>query len=91
MSDHRIARATPHLDHTVDIEWTDGTRSVADFKPYLARGGIFAELKDTLIFTHCMYVHWQGESLAWEVFGKVADFHADNLWSESRARREAAE
>jgi hypothetical protein len=91
MSDHRIARATPRLDYTVDIEWTDGTRSVADFKPIIERGNIFAKLKEPVLFMHNMYVHWEGESLAWEVFGEVVDFHADSLWRDSQIKREAAE
>ena len=91
MSHHRIARATPRADLTVDIEWTDGSRSTVDMKPFVARGGIMAELSEPAIFLRCMYVHSEGESLAWEVFGQLADFHADNLWQESVRAPQAAE
>jgi hypothetical protein len=91
MSEHRIARATPRLDYTVDIEWTDGSRSVADFRPFIERGGIFARLQEPVVFMHRMFVHWEGESIGWEVLGEMVDFYADNIWRDSRQKREAAE
>lgn len=91
MTSHRIARATPRHDFTVDIEWTDGTRSTVDLNPEIARGGLMAELSEPSVFLRRMFVHAAGESLGWEVFGQFVDFHADNLWSASRATAVAAE
>ena len=91
MSHHRIARATPRADFTVDIEWADGTRSVADFNPEIAKGGILAELGEPAIFLRRLYLHAGGDSLGWEILGQFIDFHADNLWRDSRARARAAE
>lgn len=91
MSSHRIARATPRPDFTVDLEWTDGRRSVADLKPFIAAGGLMASLGEPAIFLRRMYIHAQGESLAWEVYGQLVDFHADNLWDHSREQPAAAE
>jgi hypothetical protein len=90
MSRHRIGRATPRSDFTVDIEWTDGCRSVVDFKPEIAKGGLLAALGEPAVFLRRMYVHAHGESIAWEVFGQIVDFHAENLWRDSR-REPAAE
>jgi len=91
MTEHRIARATPHVDFSVDIEWTDGSRSVADFKPEIARGGVMVDLGEPAIFLDRMYIHSRGESLGWEVFGRMVDFDADNLWRDTRKSRSAAE
>jgi hypothetical protein len=91
MSRHRIAHATPQPDFTVDLEWTDGTRSVADFKPAIVKGGLLASLEDPAIFLRRMYVHSHGDSIAWEVFGQIVDFHADNLWRDSQSSSAAAE
>ena len=91
MTFHRIARAVPRRDFTVDIEWTDGTRSTADLKPEIERGGMLAELGEPAVFLRRMFVHAEGESLAWEVFGQIVDFHADNLWAASQAKPAAAE
>jgi hypothetical protein len=91
MTEHRIARATPHVDFTVDIEWTDGSRSVADLKPDIARGGIMADLGNPAIFLNRLFIHAQGESIGWEVFGQFVDFNADNLWRDTRKAHTAAE
>ncbi|TXL70500.1 DUF2442 domain-containing protein [Vineibacter terrae] len=91
MTSHRIARATPRRDFTVDIEWADGSRSTADLKPAIARGGMLADLGEPAVFLRRMFVHAEGESLAWEIFGQFVDFHADNLWAISHAAPAAAE
>ncbi|MBV9521236.1 MAG: hypothetical protein JO010_00490, partial [Alphaproteobacteria bacterium] len=88
---HRIARAVSRPDFTVDIEWTDGGRSVADFKPEIAAGGLMASLGEPAIFLRRMFIHADGDSLAWEVFGQMVDFHADDLWRRSRQQPAAAE
>jgi hypothetical protein len=91
MTEHRIGRATPHEDFTVDIEWSDGSRSVADFKPEIARGGVMADLGEPAVFLDRLFIHARGESIGWEVFGKMIDFDADNLWRDTHKARSAAE
>jgi hypothetical protein len=91
LSGHRIAHATPRTDFTVDIVWTDGSRSIADFKAAIGAGGLLAAFEEPAIFLRRMCVHASGESIAWEVFGQIVDFHADNLWHDSRARTAAAQ
>lgn len=91
VSYHRIARATPRLDHTVDIEWTDGSRSVLDMKPELELGGMCTDLREIGIFMHRMFIHSEGQSIGWEIFGHMLDYHADNIWRDTRQKREAAE
>jgi hypothetical protein len=59
-------------------------------KPWLEKG-MGLDLKDPVIFTQCFYVHWQGRSIAWEVFGNIFDFHADNIWRDTHQKRAAAE
>ena len=90
MTSHRIARAAPRRDFTVDIEWTDGSRSTVDLKPEIARGGVLTDLGEPAVFQRRMFLHAEGESLAWEVFGQFVDFHADNLWAASHAKPAAA-
>lgn len=90
MTLHRIARAKARTDFTVELEWTDGTRSTIDFKRHLARGGVLAKLGDPVIFVNRLFVHADGESIGWEVMGTFVDFEADNLWRDSHATNEAA-
>ncbi|WP_448187244.1 DUF2442 domain-containing protein [Azospirillum sp. sgz301742] len=85
----RIAKAEPRPDFTVLIDWADGSRSVADFKPWIAKGGVFAPLGDPTLFTMTMKIDWRGYSLGWP--GDV-EFSAQGLWDDDRqAARTAAE
>jgi hypothetical protein len=88
---HRIVRAIPHPDRTVAIEWADKSRSVVDMRPQIERGGLLKELGEEAIFLRRLYVHAEGESLGWEVYGHLVDFDADDLWRDSRSRAAAAE
>jgi hypothetical protein len=88
---HRIIRAVPHPDFTVSIDWSDRSSSVVDMKPQIERGGLFKELAEPAIFLKRLYIHSEGESLGWEVFGHMVDFDADGLWRDSRSRATAAE
>jgi hypothetical protein len=87
MKSPRIAKATPRPDHTVEIEWRDGSRSVADIKPYIAKGGVFRPLSDPTLFMMTMKIDWQGYSLGWE---GDAELSAEGLWRDSHARNAAA-
>jgi hypothetical protein len=80
--EHRIARAKPRRDGTVEVSWNRGPKSAIDFKPWIAKGGIFAPLAEPSFFVGMMHVHWDGYSLGWP--GEL-DFSADGLWLEARA------
>jgi hypothetical protein len=81
---HRIARAKPRRDGTVEVWWHRGPRTVVDFKPWIAKGGIFAPLAEPSFFVGMMHVHWDGYSLGWP--GEL-DFSAEGLWLDGRATR----
>jgi hypothetical protein len=89
MTKHRIARASPREDFSVEIEWSDGSRSIVDFQPEIAKGGLLAKLAEPVVFLRRLYVHSAGESIAWEVFGHIVDYHADNLWRDCHAKAAA--
>jgi hypothetical protein len=57
---HRIARAKPRRDGTVEVWWHRGPRTVVDFEPWIAKGGIFAPLAEPSFFVGMMHVHWDG-------------------------------
>lgn len=84
----RIAKAEPRPDLTVVVDWTDGSRSIADFKPWIARGGVFAPLADPVFFTMTMKIDWRGYSLGWP--GDI-EFSAQGLWEDAHETRTAAE
>jgi hypothetical protein len=81
--DHRIARARPRRNGIVEVEWTNGTKSTIDFKPWIAKGGIFTPLAEPSFFVGMMHVHWDGYSLGWP--GEI-DFSAEGLWPASQNR-----
>jgi hypothetical protein len=79
MARHAIARATPRSDFTVEIQWVDGSKSVIDFRPEIAKGGVLAHLQEPAVFLHRLFVQSAGNSLAWETPSGLADFHVDEL------------
>lgn len=91
MARHSIARATPRPDFTVSVEWTDGTTSVIDFRPEMAKGGALAYLREPAVFLHRLFVQSAGTSLAWETPSGLIDFHVDELWQRAHAKSVAAE
>jgi hypothetical protein len=88
---HSIARATPRPDFTVAVEWTNGSHSVIDFRPEIAKGGALAHLQEPAVFLHRLFVQSAGQSLAWETPNGLIDFHVDELWQRSHAKSVAAE
>ena len=73
------------------VEWTDGTRSVVDFRPEMAKGGALSHLREPAIFLHRLFVQSAGMSLAWETPSGLVDFHVDELWQRTHAKPVAAE
>lgn len=80
----KSAKARP--DYTVEIEWSDGSRSVMDFAPTIAKGGVFATLADKDFFVHRLSIGDDGDWLSWP--GDI-DFSADSLWYRCNPGREA--
>lgn len=80
MARHAISRATPRADFTVLLEWADGSTSVLDFAPEIAKGGAFADLGQPAVFLHRLFVQSAGQSLAWETRAGLVDFHVEELW-----------
>ncbi|HRJ59719.1 MAG TPA: DUF2442 domain-containing protein [Azospirillaceae bacterium] len=72
-----IEKATAHPDFTVTIQWRDGAESTVDFKPTIAKGGVFTPMADPDFFVERMHVDEDGYSLGWP---EEVDFSADSLW-----------
>ena len=82
----KAAKARP--DHTVEIEWGDGSRSVVDFAPTITKGGVFAALADMDFFVTRLSIGDDGDWLSWP--GDL-DFSADSLWFRSHPDQEVGE
>ena len=82
----KAAEARP--DHTVEIEWGDGSRSVVDFAPTVKKGGVFAPLADKDFFVGRLSIGGDGDWLSWP--GEL-DFSADSLWYRSHPDQEIGE
>lgn len=91
MARHSIARATPRSDFTLAIEWADGSSSVIDFRPEIAKGEALAHLGEAAVFLHRLFVQSAGQSLAWETPGGLIDFHVNELWQRTHPKSVAAE
>jgi hypothetical protein len=73
---YEITAAVPHPDYTVTVTWTDGARGVVSLEPFLARGELFAALKDLEYFVSEMRILRGGVGLTWP---NEVDFSADGL------------
>jgi hypothetical protein len=73
---YEIAEAVPHPDHTVTVTWSDGARACVSIAPFLAKGGVFAPLKDPDYFVREMQVLRGGIGITWP---NEVDFSADGL------------
>jgi len=56
----------PRSDFTVAIEWSDGSKSVVDFRPDIAKGEALSYLREPAVFLHRLFVQSEGQSLAGE-------------------------
>jgi hypothetical protein len=73
---HRIRQARARPDFTVEIEWDDGSRSVARFADVVGKG-VAKPLADATYFVEKMTVGGGGDWLSWP---DEVDFGADSLW-----------
>ncbi len=73
---YRIDAAIPHDNHTVTITWSDGMTADVDLSPVIARGRVFAAMRDARYFVDMMRIAPDRLGLEWP--GRV-DFSADGL------------
>ena len=88
---HSIAKAMPRSDFTVAVVWADGTSSIVDFRPDIAKGEALSHLQEPAVFLHRLFVQSEGQSLAWETPAGLIDFHVDELWQRTHSKSFAAE
>ena len=75
-----IRGAEPLPESRIRLTWGDGSKSVVDFSPILAKGGVFAFLADPAAF-NAVDVGERGRTLVWrDPDGDEIDLCADALW-----------
>ena len=62
-----VVQAVPGSDFTVYAYYSDGTVRLADIKPLIARGGVFAPLADESVFRSRITV--LNDAVAWDLEG----------------------
>lgn len=62
-----VVQAVPGDDFTVYAYFSDGTVRLADIKPLIAKGGVFAQLADPDFF--CERLTVMNDAVAWDVSG----------------------
>lgn len=73
---YRIATATAHPDFTVSITWSDGIAATVDLTPAIAKGVVFAAMRDPAYFAANMHIAGDRIGLEWP---NRVDFSADGL------------
>jgi hypothetical protein len=75
-----IQTAQPLPQSRIKLVWGDGSESVVDLGPVLAKGGVFAFLHDHVAF-NAVAVGPHGRTLVWQdPEGDEIDLCADALW-----------
>jgi Protein of unknown function (DUF2442) len=75
-----IQSAEPLPPSRIRLVWDDGSESVVDLAPMLAKGGVFAFLADPAAF-NAVAVGPRGRTLVWQdLEGDEIDLCADALW-----------
>ena len=73
---YRIDAANPHDNHTVTITWSDGMTADVDLSPGIARGPVFAAMRDRRYFVDMMRIAPDRLGLEWP---ERVDLSADGL------------
>lgn len=73
---YRIEKAIAHPDHTVAITWSDGVEAVVDLAPVVAKGKVFAAMREPHYFVEHMRIADDRLGLEWP---NRVDFSADGL------------
>jgi hypothetical protein len=79
-----IRTAQPLPQNRIKLVWGDGSESVVDLGPVLAKGGVFAFLRDPAAF-NAVAIGPRGRTLVWrDSHGDEIDLCADALWRLAR-------
>src|SRR4051795_2467158 len=73
---YRIDNAIAHPDHTMTVTWSDGVSAVVDLAPAIAKGRVFAAMREPSYFVERMRVAEDRLGLEWP---NRVDFSADGL------------
>lgn len=71
-----ITHAIPHPNHTVTVTWSDVVTAVVDLSPVVAKGDVFAAMRDGQYFVAHMRIASDRLGLEWP---NRVDFSADGL------------
>ena len=75
-----IKSAEPLPEGRIRLGWSDGAETVVDLAPVLAKGGVFAFLRDPAAF-NAVALGARGRTLVWrDREGDEIDLCADALW-----------
>jgi len=72
---YTIEQIKPLPDFLLELKYSDGGVVIADFKPVIAKGGVFAGLADPLVFNQ-VRLGERGRSVEWP---DDLDFCADSF------------
>ncbi len=73
---YRIAKAVAHANHTVTVTWSDGITADVDLSSVVAKGNVFAPMRDPDYFVDEMRIAADRLGLEWP---DRVDFSADGL------------
>ena len=73
---YRITHAVAHPNHTLTVTWSDGVSAIVDMSPVIARGNVFAPMRDADYFVGEMRIAPDRLGLEWP---NRVDFLADGL------------
>jgi len=73
---YRIIDAVAHPNHTLTLTWSDGISAIVDMSPVMAKGNVFAPMRDADYFVGEMRIAADRLGLEWP---NRVDFSADGL------------
>jgi hypothetical protein len=73
---HRIVDAVAHPNHKVTVTWSDGVTADVDLSSVIARGRVFAAMREAVHFADGMRIAPDRLGLSWP---NNVDFSADGL------------
>jgi hypothetical protein len=74
----RITRIEPQSGYRLRLLFADGLGGIVDFTPIIAKGGVFAPMRDPAFFAR-VELHANGRLVPWP--GEL-EFCADALWQD---------
>jgi hypothetical protein len=73
---YRIEKAIAHPDYTVTVTWSDGVTAAVDLAPVIAKGPVFAAMREPGYFVEHIRIAADRLGLEWP---NRVDFSADGL------------